>query len=139
MTQISWMAVGLLVVPLALGLVAPGARAADLPDSARPQGMTYADGRLWHTFVTVTFDATGVPPQSLDKLYTLGNGLISVSDTAPGTGGYNGARWVVQKVAWNTAPRQVVSEAEVLAAAAAGDLTITPTTMGIQCPLVAPL
>lgn len=126
----------LAIVALALG--AAPAVSAELPENAHPQGMIYADGRIWRTFVTVRFDASQFSDRSLDKLYALGYGLISVSDTAPGSEGYSGARWVVVAVQWHVEPIQLVSEQQVLRAASEGLITLMPTTNGISCPLVAP-
>ena len=44
---------------------------------------------------------------------------------APGDTDYHGGHWAFHSVTWNVASYPLTSEAEVLAAAAAGDVTIT--------------
>jgi len=44
---------------------------------------------------------------------------------APGDPDFHGGRWAFHSVEWNVDPYLLTSEAEVLGAAAAGDVTIT--------------
>ena len=44
---------------------------------------------------------------------------------APGDAGYRGGHWAVFVVTWNVAPYLLTSDEAVLAAAAAGDVTVT--------------
>lgn len=80
---------------------------------------------------------TGAPERSFDAIYVLGDGLMAVADAAPGDPGYNGGRWVVLPVTWNTAPVQLTSDEQVLAYAQAGWITIASTPVAkFECPVI---
>jgi hypothetical protein len=85
----------------------------------------YVDGVRYRTVGTPTdFSNTGAPDSTYDKIYALGNGLVNVAEAAPGDSGFNGGRWAVYPVTWNTTPTQLTSDEEVLAWADAGAITI---------------
>lgn len=116
-------------------LLAPalGAMAAPPPKAA---GRIYADDQLWATFA-----ATNLPPgpsHSFDQLYEFpGTSLIPVSDAGPGNPAYHGGRWEVHDVtfAMGVSPMQFTDAQAVLAAAAAGQVTISGPVTYFECPL----
>jgi hypothetical protein len=105
-----------------LALAAPA-----LADSSNPQGANV--GRLYHDGVivrTVT-TPTSQPGQGVDAIYPVANGVagqLAVTAAAPGDN-YHGGRWAVHVVTWNTAPYLLTSDEAVIAAAEAGQVTIT--------------
>ncbi|HZB23064.1 MAG TPA: hypothetical protein VE444_04410 [Gaiellaceae bacterium] len=89
----------------------------------------YVDGALYRTVATPTdLSKTGAPAQSFDTIYELAGQPYNVATAAPGDSDYNGGRWMVHRVAYNTSWAATVaahdangsgdldSEAEVLAA-----------------------
>jgi hypothetical protein len=98
----------------------------------------YANGDLYRTIGTPTdFSHTGAPASSFDRIFVLGDGLMNVAEAAPGDRDYNGGRWMVVPVTWNTTPHQLKSDAQVMAAAQAGDLTIGTTPLAeFECPVI---
>lgn len=124
------------VALLALGLLA-GAASAAAPD--RAGGRVYANGELWATFGTAEF--THAPPaQAQDQIYVFpGTDLVPVGEASPGDSGYNGGKWAVHEVTFasGVTPVQFTSDEDVLAAAAAGDLSIGGVVKYFQCPLFA--
>ncbi len=62
----------------------------------------YVDGQLYRTVNTPTdLSGTGAPAQSFDTIYAL-TGQLNVATAAPGDAGYNGGRWMVHAIAYNT-------------------------------------
>jgi hypothetical protein len=97
----------------------------------------YVDGDLYRTIATPTdLSGTGAPPHSFDTIYALGDGLINVAEAKPGDRDYNGGRWMVTAIVWHATPRQLTSEEEVLAAEAAGDLSIGGVIRMFVCPVI---
>jgi hypothetical protein len=85
----------------------------------------YVDGTLYRTVGTPTdFTGTGAPAHTYDRIYALGNGLRNVAEAKPGDRDFNGGRWAVYPVTWHIAPVQYTGDAQLLAAAANGDVTI---------------
>jgi hypothetical protein len=92
----------------------------------------YIDGQRYRTIATPTdFSNTGAPDVTYDRIFALGAGLINVAEAKPGDRDFNGGRWAVMPIAWNTTPTQLTSAEEVFAWADAGLLTIgdTPVRM----------
>jgi hypothetical protein len=97
----------------------------------------YVDGNLYRTIGTPTdLSGTGAPAHSFDTIYALGNGLTNVAEAKPGDRDYNGGRWMVTAIEWHTAPTQLTSAEEVLAADAAGDLSIGGVVTMFVCPVI---
>ncbi len=98
----------------------------------------YVDGVRYRTVGTPSdFSGTGAPASSFDHIYALGNGLANVADAKPGDRDFNGGRWMVYPVSWNTTPVQLTSDAELMAWAAAGKLTIGATPVKqFECPVI---
>ena len=62
----------------------------------------YVDGQLYRTVNTPTdLSRTGAPDHSFDTIYAL-EGQRNVATAAPGDRGYNGGRWMVHAIAYNT-------------------------------------
>ena len=62
----------------------------------------YVDGQLYRTVNTPTdLSGTGAPAHSFDTIYALA-GQRNVATAAPGDAGYNGGRWMVHAIAYNT-------------------------------------
>ncbi|MGH3104194.1 MAG: hypothetical protein ACRDN6_08895 [Gaiellaceae bacterium] len=111
----------------------------------------YVDGELYRTVNTPTdLSGTGAPAHSYDTIYALG-GQRNVATAAPGDRGYNGGRWMVHAVAYNTSWAATVaahdangsgdldSAAEVSAALAdpgAGGATDTGVVKRFVCPVI---
>jgi hypothetical protein len=63
----------------------------------------YVDGDLYRTVNTPTdLSGTGAPAHSFDTIYDLGGAQPNVATAAPGDPGYNGGRWMVHALAFNT-------------------------------------
>ena len=88
----------------------------------------YIDGQRYRTVGTPTdFSNTGAPDFTYDRIFALGSGLINVAEAKPGDRDFNGGRWAVMPITWNTTPAQLTSAEEVFAWADAGLLTIGDT------------
>ena len=104
-----------------------------------PPGVAfYVDGELYRTVGTPTdFSGTGAPASSFDTVYQFFGTITNVASSAPGDRDYNGGRWMVIGATWNVAPYQLHSEAEVLAAEAAGDITLSDGPIRhFECPVI---
>src|SRR5918995_430263 len=63
----------------------------------------YVNGDVYRTVNTPTdLSNTGAPLHSFDTIYDLGGVQLNVAEAAPGMKGYNGGRWMVHAVAFNT-------------------------------------
>jgi len=63
----------------------------------------YVDGVTYRTVGTPTdLSNTGAPASSFDTIYDFGGAQLNVATAAPGDRGYNGGRWRVHALAWNT-------------------------------------
>lgn len=115
---------------LVVGLPVP----ATAQQGGPPANQIYANDELF-TGVNAPRD---LPNQGeFDTIYVLGSGLASVADAGPGDPDYNGGRWEVHLVTWNTVePTQFTNDEQVEAAAAAGQITISDVVRRFECPLV---
>lgn len=98
----------------------------------------YVDGVRYRTIGTPTdLSNTGAPARSFDRIYALGGALANVAEAKPGDRDYNGGRWMVLPVTWNTSAVQLTSAEQVLAYADAGLLSIatSPVKMFV-CPVI---
>ena len=79
------------------------------------------------------------PQQGRDNFYAISNGLATqkgVVAVAPGDSNYHGGHWKFHTVTFVVAPYLLTSEGAVLAAAAAGDVTITRVPENdFRCPI----
>ena len=63
-------------------------------------------------------------------------GQLAVAAVGPGDPGYHGGKWAFHSVTWNVAPHLLTSEAEVLAAQGAGDVSIDRIPANdFKCPI----
>lgn len=122
-----------------LGLLLSVSSGAAFAAAGPPSIGFYADGTLYRTLDTPTdFTNTGAPASSFETIYVLGDGLMNVAAAAPGDPGFRGGRWMVLPVTWNVTPVQLTSGQQVLAYAAAGELTIASTPVKeFECPVIA--
>ena len=82
-----------------------------------------------------------MPQKGRDNLYAVMGGVegqLAVAAVAPGDKGYHGGKWAFHSVTWNDGATLYLlkSEAEVLAAGAAGDVTIVRVVANdFKCPI----
>jgi hypothetical protein len=100
----------------------------------------YVDGALYRTVGTPTdLSGTGAPASTYDVIYALGGDLRNVAEAKPGDTDYNGGRWMVLPLTWaaGVTPVQYTSDSEILAAEAAGQLTIADSpAKQFVCPVI---
>jgi hypothetical protein len=100
-----------------------------------PKGNLYFDGHVVRTVVV----SAPIPGGGSEPFYMVQGGVagqLGITGTAPGSPGYRGGSWAVHVVTWNVTPYLLTSEAAVLAAEAAGDVTVTRTPgADFRCPV----
>jgi hypothetical protein len=98
----------------------------------------YVDGDLYRTVGTPTdFSHTRAPEHSFDTVYQFFGAITNVASSAPGDRDFNGGRWMVIGATWNVEPYDLFSEDEVLAAADAGDITLSDGPIKwFECPVI---
>ena len=112
----------------------------------------YVDGALYRTVATPTdLTKTGAPAHSFDVIYALQGQPYNVAAAAPGDRDYNGGRWMVHAISYNTSWAATVaahdangsgdldSDAEVLSALAdpgAGGATDAGVVARFVCPVI---
>ncbi|NIN66776.1 MAG: hypothetical protein GTO63_19220, partial [Anaerolineae bacterium] len=97
------------------------------PGFVFPGGCCFYDGEMVRTVVP----PSAFPNEGRDNFYAImggAEGQKGVIAVAPGDRDYHGGQWAFHAVTWNVEPYLLTSEAEVLAAYMAGDLTITRDT-----------
>ena len=112
-------ALAVVVSVLSVSALATAAR----PPFVFPAGCCFYDGGTVRTVVP----PSAFPNEGTDPFYAVMGGVSGqkpVVGLAPGDHGYNGGHWAFNAVTWNVAPYLLTSEAAVLAAEAAGDVTI---------------
>jgi hypothetical protein len=63
----------------------------------------YVNGIVYRTVGTPTdLSRTGAPSSSFDTIYEFSGAQLNVATAAPGDAGYNGGRWMVRLLGWNT-------------------------------------
>jgi hypothetical protein len=63
----------------------------------------YVNGVVYRTVGTPTdLSNTGAPAHSFDTIYEFSGAQLNVATAAPGDPGYNGGRWRVHLLGWNT-------------------------------------
>jgi hypothetical protein len=103
-----------------------------------PHAGLVVDGVTYRTIGTPTdLSKTGAPLSSFDTLYAVEGQMLAVASAAPGDSDFNGGRWMRFPVTWNVSPYPLTSEEQVLAAAAAGDVTIAAQPDKVfECPVI---
>src|SRR3990170_282570 len=73
----------------------------------------YVDGELYRTVGTPTdLSGTGAPAASFDTIYAFGSLQPNVATAAPGDSGYNGGRWKVLVLAFDSGYSGAVASAD---------------------------
>ena len=96
-------------------------------------GELYYNGEVVRTLVR----PAEMPREGVDDLYAIPN-QSAVTAVAPGDPDYHGGQWAVHSVTWNegVTPYLLTSADAVLAAASAGDVTITRVPGNdFKCPI----
>jgi len=105
-------------------LVAAGPAQADSTTANVGFGQLHYDDAVVRTVAT----PTSQPGAGVDAIYAFpgdkADGQLSITSVAPGDRDYHGGRWAVYVVEWNVTPYNVTSDAALLAAAGAGDVSI---------------
>ncbi|MCI0528866.1 MAG: hypothetical protein L0Y56_15630 [Nitrospira sp.] len=127
--------VQILVFALAILLISVTPALADRPPFVFPDGCCYYQGTVVRTVVP---PAT-TPKEGRDNFYGIVNGVVNqkgVVAVAPGDQNYHGGHWKFFSVTWNVPPYLLTTEEAVLAAEAAGDVTVTRVPeMDFRCPI----
>jgi hypothetical protein len=80
-------------------VVVPGIASAGGPPSVG----SYVDGTVYRTIGTPTdLSGTGAPESSFDVIYDFGGNQLNVATAAPGYPDYNGGRWLVHALSFNS-------------------------------------
>jgi hypothetical protein len=88
-------------------LAVPGAAFAGGP----PAPSFYVNGTVYRTIGTPTdLSGTGAPAHSFDTIYEFFGAQLNVATAAPGDPGYNGGRWRVQGLDWNSSYADAVAQ-----------------------------
>ena len=116
--------------------------AAILPSSVSagppPRGMLYLDGDIVRTIAL----PASIPNGGRDPIYAVTNGTadqLNIAGVGPGDPGYHGGAWAVYTVTFNqgVTPYLLTSDEDVMAAEAAGDVTVTrQPSMDNRCPVL---
>jgi len=111
----------------------------------------YVNGTVYRTVGTPTdLLGTGAPAHSWDTIYEFFGAQLNVATAAPGDVGYNGGRWQVHGLDWNTTYEDAVAEhggangvidtnaeiAAVLADGGAGGATDMGVIKSFVCPVI---
>lgn len=97
-----------------VGIVAAAALAA-VPGMAHaggpPAPAFFVNGTVHRTIGTPTdLSGTGAPTDSFDTIYEFFGAQMNVATAAPGDPGYNGGRWIVQGLDWNSTYADAVTQ-----------------------------
>lgn len=111
----------------------------------------YVNGVVYRTVGTPTdLSRTGAPAHTFDTIYEFFGAQMNVATAAPGDVGYNGGRWMVHGLDWNTSYEDAVAEhggvngvidtnaevATVLADGGAGGATDIGVIKSFVCPVI---
>ena len=92
---------------LAVGAVPAAAFAGVGP----PAPAFFVNGVVYRTVATPTdLTRTGAPDHSFDAIYEFFGAQMNVATAAPGDPGYNGGRWIVHGLDWNTSYADAVTQ-----------------------------
>jgi hypothetical protein len=129
--------------------VGPDTRAAQAPAAAEAQGVTahstppfvFPDGCCYYQdrIVRTVVPPAANPREGRDAFYGIVNGVAGqkgVVAVAPGDTDYHGGHWAFYSVTFQAAPYLLTSASGVLAAEAAGDVTIARVPANdFKCPI----
>jgi hypothetical protein len=92
-----------LIVVLVLALATAGTALAKGGAGGVTGPAFYVDGQLYRTVNTPTdLSKTGARAHSFDTIYDFGGAQLNVATAAPGDRDYNGGRWMVHALSFNT-------------------------------------
>lgn len=121
------------VLSIALAMAVPAL--ADRPGFVFPGGCCYYQG----TTVRTVVPPASMPREGRDAFYAVLGGVGDqkpIVGVIPGDAGYHGGQWAWHSVTWHVPPYLLTSEAAVLAAQAAGDVTVTrDASRDFKCPI----
>jgi hypothetical protein len=116
-------------------LALPATAQADTPPFVFPDNCCYLDGAVVRTVVP----PAAAPNAGRDDFYAVMGGVAAqkgVVAVGPGSADYHGGDWKFFAVTWNVEPYLLTSADAVLAAEAAGDVTITRVAENdFKCPI----
>jgi hypothetical protein len=91
------------IVVVVLALVGAGTSLAAGSGGVSSEPAFFVDGQLYRTVATPTdLSGTGAPAHSFDTIYDFGGAQLNVATAAPGDPDYNGGRWMVHALGFNT-------------------------------------
>jgi hypothetical protein len=112
----------------------------------------YVNGQLYRTVNTPTdLSNTGAPAASFDTIYDFGGVQPNVATAAPGDPGFNGGRWMVRPLLFNSSYADAVTQhdlngsgdidtnaelAAIFADPDAGGATAGPVVREFECPVI---
>jgi hypothetical protein len=110
------------------------------PASAKAgKGFLFLDGQVFGT----TVPPSALPHGGNDPLFSVTNGVegqFGIAGVGPGQPGYNGGAWEVYQVTFIVAPYLLTSDEDVMAAQAAGDVTVSRDAgADFRCPVTFPV
>jgi hypothetical protein len=99
-----------------------------------PGGTIYAHDVAYQTVAT----PNDLPDHGkFDAIYVLGDDLAAVAESAPGDRDYNGGRWEVRVVTFETiAPTQFTNVEDLREAEAMGQVSFSEVVRRFVCPLI---
>src|SRR5207302_2290004 len=109
--------------------------------AAAGKGQLFHDGSVVGTVVTPSPIADGSGTDPFYKVTNGAAGQLGIAGVAPGDGPYHGGSWQVYLVTFNpgVTPFLLTSDEAVIAAKAAGDVTVTRAgDADFRCPVVRP-
>ncbi|HEX5947942.1 MAG TPA: hypothetical protein VFZ45_00100 [Actinomycetota bacterium] len=102
------------------------------------KGFLFLDGEVYGT----TVPPSPLPHGGNDPLFSVTNGVegqFGIAGVGPGQPGYNGGAWEVHRVTFTVEPYLLTSDEDVMAALAAGDVTVTrDASADFRCPVTFP-
>ena len=112
----------------------------------------YVNGVTYRTVNTPTdLTGTGAPAHSFDTIYDFGGVQLNVATAAPGDPGYNGGRWMVRPIQFNSSYADAVAQHDlngsgnidtnaeldaIFADADAGGATAGAVVKSFVCPVI---
>jgi hypothetical protein len=114
----------------------PGPGLSARPAFVFPDGCCFYEGRMVRTVVP----PASTPQEGRDNFYDFPSGGAAgqkgVVAVVPGDRNYHGGHWAFHAVTFNVTPYLLTSEAAVLAAAAAGDVSVARVPANdFRCPI----
>jgi hypothetical protein len=99
------------------------------------KGQLFLDGQVVGTVV----NPASLPHGGTDPFFMVTNGVqgqLGIAGVGPGQPGYTGGDWAVHRVTFTVSPYLLTSDEDVMAAQAAGDVTITRVPEAdFRCPI----